>query len=66
MSQSSFIFLRKYITFEKNLEIFSGSYHWVSNKELMREFVDVYYVKIERVWILLEISIALQTNPNKF
>ena len=32
----------------------------------MREFVDVYYVKRERVWSLLEISIALQTNPKKF
>ena len=31
----------------------------------MREFANVHYVKRERAWSLLKISIAIQTNPNK-
>ena len=59
------MFLGKYITLEKNSDIFSGSCHWASNKELMREFVYVYYLKRERVWTSLEIFTALKANSNK-
>ena len=40
---------------------FSGNHHCVSNKELMKKSVDLFYLKNKS---FLEIAIALKISPN--